>query len=229
MTLVGFCFLFRRELYERLGGLDEAFSPGNYEDDDYSLRIRRAGYELLLCQDTFIHHVGNASFLQTLSQGQRDEKIRQYNALLDRNALLFRQKWQIPEGYNELQVDLVNTMLASGRLPQRLLEADCGCGADLLWLQSQFRQMELSGVTSSAAQAAIGSRAAEVVFCQDIEQNLWPHIRQYDCILVTDILKGMRDGESFIYHLVQHLTDEGVLYFLLDGQVYTLNREAVRQ
>ena len=54
--LVGFCYLFRRELYEAIGGLDERFTPGNFEDNDYSLRIMQQGYDLLLCKDTFIHH-----------------------------------------------------------------------------------------------------------------------------------------------------------------------------
>ena len=63
LTLVGFCFLFRRELYDTLGGLDEAFSPGNCEDDDFSIRIWLAGYKCILCRDTFIHHFGSASFI----------------------------------------------------------------------------------------------------------------------------------------------------------------------
>ena len=61
LRLVGFCYLFKREVFDKIGYLDERFSPGNYEDDDYSLRIWQAGYELLLCKDTFIHHKAKAS------------------------------------------------------------------------------------------------------------------------------------------------------------------------
>ncbi|MBE6102684.1 MAG: glycosyltransferase family 2 protein [Selenomonas ruminantium] len=42
--LVGFCYLFKREVYEAVGGLDERFTPGNFEDNDYSLRIIEKGY-----------------------------------------------------------------------------------------------------------------------------------------------------------------------------------------
>ncbi|MFD0869758.1 Chondroitin polymerase [Chlamydia abortus] len=60
--LTGFCFLFRRELWERIGELDERFTPGYYEDDDYCYRARRAGYRLLIARDAYVHHIGSASF-----------------------------------------------------------------------------------------------------------------------------------------------------------------------
>lgn len=48
---VDFCsgafLLTRRDLYERLGGLDEDFTPAYYEDVDYCLRLRQAGYRIV--------------------------------------------------------------------------------------------------------------------------------------------------------------------------------------
>src|SRR5690606_30602275 len=60
--LVGFCMLFRRQLLHEIGLLDERFSPGHYEDDDYCHRTRAKGYRLLIAGDTFVHHHGSASF-----------------------------------------------------------------------------------------------------------------------------------------------------------------------
>ena len=45
--------LFRTSLYKEIGGLDEIFTPGNFEDDDYSIRIRMSGYKLLLWKNHF--------------------------------------------------------------------------------------------------------------------------------------------------------------------------------
>lgn len=101
-TLVGFCFLFKREIYEKVGLLDEIFSPGNYEDDDYSLRILQAGYELLLCEDTFIHHFGSGSFTKSSTEDERKKKIHKYSMLLERNSKLFFQKWQVPQDYKSM-------------------------------------------------------------------------------------------------------------------------------
>ena len=56
------CTLIKREVIEKIGGLDERFTPGNYEDDDFCLRAQLAGYKTVIAQDVFIHHYGSKSF-----------------------------------------------------------------------------------------------------------------------------------------------------------------------
>lgn len=101
-TLVGFCLLFRRAIYEKIGGLDERFSPGNFEDDDYCIRIWQAGYRCLLLMDTFIHHFGSVSFARDESPEVQRQKAEKYNALLQRNMRLFQEKWHLPENYKSI-------------------------------------------------------------------------------------------------------------------------------
>ncbi|MCU6793758.1 glycosyltransferase family 2 protein [Paenibacillus sp. WQ 127069] len=59
--ITGFCLLFRRDLFERLGYFDEGFLIGNCEDDDFCLRVRLLGLDLVIAGDSFIHHVGSVS------------------------------------------------------------------------------------------------------------------------------------------------------------------------
>ena len=37
--LIGFALIVKRKVLEKVGYLDERFNPGNFEDDDLSLRI----------------------------------------------------------------------------------------------------------------------------------------------------------------------------------------------
>lgn len=60
--LVGFCFLLRRAAYESIGLLDERFGTGCFEDFDYSLRLRQAGWKLKAAKDVFLWHRHHASF-----------------------------------------------------------------------------------------------------------------------------------------------------------------------
>lgn len=83
--IVGLCFLFKRELMERIGLLDERFSPGHYEDDDYCYRAKSAGYQLRIAGDVFIFHHGNASFRQ-----QDESKVKD---LVENNRQRFIAKW----------------------------------------------------------------------------------------------------------------------------------------
>ena len=64
--------------------MDERFGIGNFEDDDYCRRARDAGWQLVVAQDSFIHHFGHRTF-----DGARID----LNALLDRNRQLFDEKW----------------------------------------------------------------------------------------------------------------------------------------
>ncbi|MEK4512546.1 glycosyltransferase family 2 protein [Paenibacillus anaericanus] len=89
--IVGMCFLFKRSLLGSIGMLDERFSPGHYEDDDYCYRARQQGYRLLISGDTLVYHAGSASFKVNFPDG--------WNSLMERNRELFIAKW----GVNPLQ------------------------------------------------------------------------------------------------------------------------------
>lgn len=60
--LVFFCVLIRRELIDLIGYLDEGYEKGNFEDDDYCLRARMAGYRLAIAKNSFVYHHGSATF-----------------------------------------------------------------------------------------------------------------------------------------------------------------------
>jgi len=107
LRLVGYCFLFKREVYEAIGGLDERFTPGNFEDDDYSLRIWQAGYELLLCRDTFIHHFGGGSFVRDASPEVQKAKYHAFRVLCTRNKAKFLAKWHVPDDFQALGLEEV--------------------------------------------------------------------------------------------------------------------------
>ncbi|MFC5648063.1 glycosyltransferase family 2 protein [Paenibacillus solisilvae] len=85
--LTGFCLLLRRELWERTGFMDEGFKVGNYEDDDYNIRVRLQGYSLVIARDTFIHHYGSVS-MKALG-----EKLTEVN---NHNMHVYMDKWGNP-------------------------------------------------------------------------------------------------------------------------------------
>jgi GT2 family glycosyltransferase len=85
-TAAMYCVAARREVFDRVGPLDEQFTTGTFEDDDYSERVRHAGYRVVCAQDAFVHHYGGATF-STLSQ-------QQYFDLEARNRALFEAKWR---------------------------------------------------------------------------------------------------------------------------------------
>ena len=83
--LVGFCLLMKRSVMDRVGILDESFGLGNFEDDDYCVRVRKAGYHLIIAGAVFIHHYGNRAF---------KENDISYKTMMRKNLKKFTEKWK---------------------------------------------------------------------------------------------------------------------------------------
>jgi len=80
VSFVSFAVVLRKSALREVGPWDEQFNPGNYEDTDYSVRLRQAGYEIRVARSVYIHHKGHATFGADLQ------------ALLDRNGEKFHVK-----------------------------------------------------------------------------------------------------------------------------------------
>ena len=85
--LSGFCLLMKRAVYDAIGGLDERFGLGFFDDDDLAERARRAGFELAVAHDLFVHHFGSRTFAAT---GSMPSKV------LDENAASSRPSGGLP-------------------------------------------------------------------------------------------------------------------------------------
>ncbi|GGF98691.1 glycosyltransferase family 2 protein [Paenibacillus abyssi] len=87
--LTGFCMLLKRDVFNRLGYFDEGFEIGNCEDDDYGLRARLLGLQLVIAKDTFIHHYGSVS-MKSLND--------RFNQVYEKNLSFYANKWVDPNG-----------------------------------------------------------------------------------------------------------------------------------
>jgi GT2 family glycosyltransferase/trans-aconitate methyltransferase len=83
-----FCVILKRELLVKVGFLDERFDPGNFEDDDYCLRTKKAGLKIAYCSDVFVHHYGSVTF---------KKRNLDYNRILQEQKNVFYAKWKYKE------------------------------------------------------------------------------------------------------------------------------------
>ena len=84
-VLAMYCIMFSREVLQKVGPLDENYGRGYFEDDDYSIAAKNAGFDLVMTEDVFIHHYGNASF----SLLGDEVRLR----LFHENKAYFEKKW----------------------------------------------------------------------------------------------------------------------------------------
>jgi GT2 family glycosyltransferase len=82
--LIGFCLLIRRSALDAIGGtLDTRFGLGGQDDLDLSIRLRLAGYQLLIDRSTFVFHYGAKSI----------ERIGGYEKVEAETRPLLVEKW----------------------------------------------------------------------------------------------------------------------------------------
>ena len=78
----------RADLFRQLGGFDEGYRRGYFEDVDLCMRVRAAGYRVWYePRAVFTHHVGQSA------QTKTDEEARAAARSFMRNSYRFHHKW----------------------------------------------------------------------------------------------------------------------------------------
>lgn len=120
------------EKLNEIGFFDRYFYFGEFGDDDFSLRCRRAGYRQVLCRDTFVHHFGSV----TSGDAQRKSNS------LGISRVLFRKKhgidaWDHDFCHNPIIISHLN-LDKKGRI--NILGIDSGIGSTPLQIKASLRQ-----------------------------------------------------------------------------------------
>ncbi len=79
------CVMLRKQALDEIGMLDEIFSPGFCEDEDWCARAVHAGWQLGVATDVEVTHIGRATWKALGTD---------IAALQQRNHRLLREKWE---------------------------------------------------------------------------------------------------------------------------------------
>lgn len=61
-ALMFFFTIVKREVIDKIGGLDERFGLGGQDDTDYCIRAREAGWQVGIARNVFVYHYGSATY-----------------------------------------------------------------------------------------------------------------------------------------------------------------------
>jgi N-acetylglucosaminyl-diphospho-decaprenol L-rhamnosyltransferase len=84
----GVCFMVHRRVFEAIGGFDENFRIGQYEDKDFFLRAAKAGFRLGTVGCSFVHHFGSVT-----QKSMKTAKVAKPYAV--ENKAYFSRKWKL--------------------------------------------------------------------------------------------------------------------------------------
>ncbi len=205
--LVAFCMLIKREVINKIGAFDERFAPGNFEDDDLCMRIIEAGYKLMVCNDSFIHHFGSTSF---------KENYAKFSNILKTNAHKFEEKW----GFNSnsqslLKFDIISRINEPREKKLNILEFDCGLGSTLLKLKYMHPNSMLYGIEPNKNIARICEKIIETT-TEDFEENYTMNFKEsklefFDYIIIGNKLQFSKDPWKLLTELKKFLKPTGYI------------------
>ncbi|WP_418922094.1 glycosyltransferase [Bacillus subtilis] len=210
LRLVGFCLLVKKEVLDEIGGFDERFVGGSFEDDDLSLRVLQAGYKLKIALDSFVHHHGHATFT-----GNPDLSI---SKLYEENRQRFIDKWKVDvTTFFDSQPQLTALVPAEA---DSILHIGCGTGAagtELLNRQSCL----LYGIEKDELLQTIASPYYEQVISADVETCDLPYPESFfDVILIGDLLNCSKNPRHTIETLAVYLKPSGSLICSIPNTAY---------
>lgn len=199
LRLVGFCLLVKSEVLKKIGGFDERFEIGSFEDDDLCLRAAIEGYQLLIANDSFVHHQGHATFLS-------NQEIN-FQYLYQVNYSRYIEKWGMDFTYfTHSRPEIINMVPVEAK---KIL--DVGCGAGAIGMELMTRQScQVYGIELNSTVASIARSNYEKVDNQDIEQMdlLYPD-SFFDVIIFADVLEHLKDPWQTVEKMSAYLKQDG--------------------
>lgn len=81
---IGACMVMKKAVIDKVGGNDIWYGIGHYDDDDWSLRIRIAGFKIVAVGGSFVYHQGSKTFQAYYPEQSHYVKMNQRK---------FYQKW----------------------------------------------------------------------------------------------------------------------------------------
>ena len=180
VRLSGFSMLIKRSVWNEIGGFDEDFAPGYFEDDALSMELLKRGYRLLVVKNSFIYHAGSQSFSKV-----------DYNQLLLDHRELFIKKY----GFDIIEYAYPDEAMLSRVTGNRVLQIGSGLGADMKALRSIYSECEIIGVESNKVLFNI-AKHTETVF-SSIDSLARTYSRGYfDTLIVRDKVKKALDQKE---------------------------------
>lgn len=133
--IVGVLACYRKDALDQIGKYDPGFFH-EFSDDDFAFRVTRAGYKLVLCGDTFIHH-DHAVFnmedkdpettKQSLRNGRKNFKDKYYGI----------DSWEDLLNFETPLINMASYENSNGE--NNVLGIDTKCGIPILEIKNKLR------------------------------------------------------------------------------------------
>ena len=188
---------------DNVGLLDLRYGMGYYEDNDICIRLQYAGYQCILCHNSFIFHWGSQSF---------KKDIDKQNTLLDINRGKFIDKWGFDLNYySNSRNDMLNFIEADRSENIKVLEVGCGCGATLSKIKYLWPNAEVAGIELLDNVARIGANNYDIIQGNIETMQLNYQKEYFDYVIFGDVLEHLFNPEETLKKIRAYMKNDGHL------------------
>lgn len=224
--LIGFCVLMRRSAFEKIGGMDMSLPGG--DDFDWSIRLRDAGYKLLVDRTVFVYHHGFKTGERVYGKPtdpngwnsyEKTEKIN--HALIRKHGL---KKWfetmkgsyewpkiEASKAWEDAEGDVIRGLIKKSE--KTVLDLGCGgnktvksaIGVDFIPKGERIPNLD-------------GDPISDADLVADVSQNIPVEDNSADVIIARHILEHMVDVVTVLLMWIRKLKSGGRLIIALPNQ-----------
>lgn len=182
LRLVFFCVLIRKEIFQEVGLLDEDFLVGNYEDDDFNLRMLMMKKKMYICRNSYIHHFMNVSF--TKNNLPREE-------IMMKNKIILENKWSHIDwnyyaGFNPYFLKNIQTTKET-----QVLHLGCGLGTLAIELKDRNPYCHVIGIEDHLVRKRIAEQFLDKLFYTESYMNTIMNLEnhKFDFVIIEGVLE----------------------------------------
>lgn len=219
LRLITIILLIKREVIEITGMIDRGFYH-DFGDDDFSVRVRRAGYKLMLCMDTFVHHDHD------FRHGE-DKDQEKFQISLEKGRKNFNDKYYGLDSWTEMSnyEGYLSQIFPNGSTPKvpSILGVDTLCGLPILQIKNELRHRgvmntETAAFTSEAKYMADLQTVCGTVACDRVERiSDFLENRSFDYIILGNPINLYPEVPRLLRALLRALRPSGALFLKLQN------------
>ncbi len=217
VRLVAIIYLLKREVVDLIG-LDDPGFFHDFEEDDLSARVRRAGYKLMVCMDTFIHHDHD------FRHGEEKDQA-EFQASIEAGRKNFMDKYHGLDSWSDMsnyEVYLNIGAVQAGRASApEILGVDVMCGMPILQIKNELRRKGIleagtSAFTTQAKHYCDLQTVCDHVACDRIERLAdFLENRRFDYIVLGNAVNTYGEIPRLLRLLLGALRPSGTLFLKL--------------